>query len=86
MLEEGEMRILEILSRKLLAKTNEIMTDFGENDGAETSLQRLLSMDCVKAVEPIGEKCFVITQKGTRLLKEMKNPERRVQRQGFLTA
>jgi predicted transcriptional regulator len=86
MIDNGEMRILEILSTKLLAKTEEISAAMGENDGAIPALQKLLSMDCVKVVEPIGEKCYVITQKGTRLLKEMKNPERRVQKQGFLTA
>jgi len=86
MIENGEMKILEVLSTKLLAKTDEISAVMGENDGAVSALQKLLSMDCVKVVEPIGEKCYVITQKGTRLLKEMKNPERRVQKQGFLTA
>jgi hypothetical protein len=86
MIDESDMKVLEMLSSKLLAKPDEIRSVLGPDDGAQTSLQKLLSMDCVKVVEPIGEKCFVITQKGTRMLKEMKNPEKRVARQGFLTA
>ncbi len=83
---QNEMKVLDILSRKLLAKSEEIKAEFGANDGAEVALQRLLSTDCVKVVEPIGEKCFVITKKGSKLLKEMKNPEKRVVKQGFLTS
>ncbi len=90
MIDEKEMKLLEVLSKKLLAKPSEITAEMGEGDGVTTALQKLQSMDCVKAVEPVGEKCFVITQKGTRLLREMKNPEKRAAmsqtRQGFLTS
>jgi hypothetical protein len=86
MLTENEVRILELLSRRLLAKSNEIRSEFEGPDGIDTALQKLISINCVKVVEPIGEKCFVITQKGTKLLREMKNPEKRAQPEAFLTS
>jgi hypothetical protein len=89
MLNESDVKMLEVLSEKLLAKPHELESEFGEDDGVTTTLQKLHSMDCVKVVEPIGEKCYVITQKGTRMLRDMKNPEKRAaanQQQGFLTA
>jgi hypothetical protein len=70
MIEEADIRILDILSRRLVAKPAEIRSALGGSDGVAGSLQKLLSMDCVKTVEPIGEKCYVITQKGTKILKE----------------
>ncbi len=77
MLTEKEILVLELLSSRLLAKLGEIKADIGdEPDGVRTSIQRLVSMDCVKVIEPIGEKCFVITQKGSKVLRELKNPER----------
>lgn len=86
MLTETEVKVLDILSTNLLAKTNEISAHLGEDDGVTPTLQKLMSMDCVKTVEPMGEKCYVITQKGTRLLREAKNPEKRAQQQGFFTS
>lgn len=89
MISENELKILELLSKQLLAKSHELESVLGEDDGMSTAVQRLQSMDCVKVVEPIGEKCFVITQKGTRLLREMKNPEKRAaaaQQHAFLTS
>ena len=50
-----ELLVLEMLNGQLLAKLNEIKEALGsETDGVATSLQRLISMDCVKVVEPIG--------------------------------
>ncbi len=88
MLDEKEMKLLEVLSRRLLAKHDELNSEFGEGDGVSTVLQKLMSMDCVKVVEPIGEKCFVITQRGTRMLREAKNPEKRaaLQQDTFFTS
>jgi hypothetical protein len=86
MIDAGDIRILDILSRKLVAKPAEIRAAFGGEDGVTPSLQKLLSMDCIKTVEPIGEKCYVITQKGTKLLKESAGPEKKPQKQGMLTA
>lgn len=89
MLSENDMRILDIINIKLLAKPSEIRESVGESDGVTESLQRLMTSDCIKLVEPMGERCFVITQKGTRVLRDAKNPEKRAQTQnqhGFLTS
>ena len=89
MLNENEIKLLEVLGRLLLVKPSELSSEFGEGDGVSAALQKLQSIDCVKVVEPVGEKCFVITQKGTRLLREIKNPEKRASLQqghSFLTA
>lgn len=90
MISEDEVKVLELLSKQLLAKPHELESAFGEDNGVSTVLQKLQAMDYVKVVEPIGEKCFVITQKGTRILRDMKNPEKRaaMQRpqQGFFTS
>lgn len=86
MISETEVKILEFLNSHLLVRNEEIRSAFGNGaNGIETSLQRLASMDCIKTIEPIGEKCFVITQKGSRLLREAKNPERRPHDSGMLS-
>jgi len=86
MIDEGDLRILDILSRRLVAKPGEISVAFGGSDGVTPSLHKLLAMDCIKVIEPIGEKCYVITQKGAKLLKESVSPDRQQHKQGFLTA
>jgi DNA-binding MarR family transcriptional regulator len=78
MLSEDEIKILEVLSQRLLAKPGELGSVLDVDDGIITLIQRLQSMDYIKVVEPIGEKCLVITQKGTRMLREAKNPEKRM--------
>ncbi|MCD6495975.1 MAG: hypothetical protein J7K54_01765 [Candidatus Aenigmarchaeota archaeon] len=89
MLSDNDLRVLDIINKRLLAKHKEIREAVGEADGITESLQRLMSSDCIKSVEPMGERCFVITQKGTRILRDAKNPEKRVQsqsQQGFMTS
>jgi hypothetical protein len=91
MISESEVKVLELLSKQLLAKPDELKNAFGEEDGVMSTLQKREAMDYVKVVEPIGEKCFVITQKGTRILREAKNPEKRAamaqqQQHAFLTS
>ena len=78
MFTESEIRILEILNKKLLARLNELKQDVGEPDGVNAAIQRLLSMDCVKIIEPMGEKCYVITWKGAKGLRKVKSPEKRL--------
>jgi hypothetical protein len=86
MIDESDIRILDILSRRLIAKPAEIRSALGGEDGVTSSLQKLLSIDCIKTVEPIGEKCYVITQKGAKVLKESAAPQKKPQSQGILTA
>lgn len=82
MLSEQEVKILELLNEQLLAKLSEIKSRAGssEHNGIDIAVQRLVSMDCIRIIEPIGEKCFVITKKGTKNLQEAKNPEKKVVR------
>ncbi len=88
MLSKDEIKILEVLSKLLLAKPGELNSVLDGDDGVDTVIQRLQSMDYIKVVEPIGEKCLVITQKGTRMLREAKNPEKRMtaQQRTFFTS
>ncbi len=80
MLMEKEILVLELLSSRLLARLGEIKAGVGdEPDGIRNTIRGLVSMDYVKMIEPIGEKCFVITKKGSRVLNELKNPERRAE-------
>jgi hypothetical protein len=77
-LTEEEVRILDLLNSRLLAKPVEIKTAFGDSsNGVASAIQRLQSMEYIKVVEPIGEKCYVITKKGTKALVDAKNPEKR---------
>jgi hypothetical protein len=69
---EGELRILQILSKKLLARSREIKAEFGRSDGVDVMLSTLLSVECVNVIEPMGEKCFLITHKGAKVLEDAK--------------
>ena len=85
MITDKEMLVLEMLNGQLLAKLGEIKAALGsETDGILTSLQRLVSMDCVKVIEPIGEKCFIITHKGSKVLRDAKNPEKQTPKSEFM--
>ena len=80
MMTDQEVLVLELLSSRLLARVSEIKAGIVNGpDGVRTTVQRLVSMDYVKMIEPIGEKCYVITKKGTKVLNELKNPERRAE-------
>ena len=72
MLTESEIDVLESLSKRLLARKREIAADMEESDGVEIALQSLISMGFVEGLEPIGEKCFVITKKGSVSLRDSK--------------
>jgi len=75
MLTEKETKMLEFLNNHLLANFGEIKAHIGEEpDGAKSIIHSLISSDCVKMVEPIGVRCYVITPKGTKALSEAKKP------------
>lgn len=86
MITANEITVLEMLNGQLLAKLDEIQAALGnETDGVALSLQRLISMDYVQVVEPIGEKCFVITHKGSKVLRDSKNPEKQAPKSEFMS-
>ncbi len=73
---EKEISVLEMINGRLLIRRSELKNGMGDGpDGVYTAIQKLVSIDCLKMVEPMGEKCFVITKKGSRHLREARNPE-----------
>ncbi len=71
MLTDTDKKILEILSKQLLITKGELVTQLSSHnlDGAEMSINRLRELGYIEKVESLGT-CFVITQKGMRVLKE----------------
>ena len=72
MLGDLDRRILEILSKQLLITKGELLSHLNRDgsDGTDVSIQRLSSMGYIEKVESLGV-CYVITQKGMRLLKNL---------------
>jgi hypothetical protein len=70
---ESELKVLDILSKKLLARPREVKAAFGRPDGIDAILSGLIATECIQVVEPMGEKCFVITHKGTKILQDAKD-------------
>ena len=75
-MQEKELSILCMLERQRLAKISEIRRLVGPEDGGEDAIRSLVIADSIRAVEPIGEKCFVITPEGSRRLKEIQSAAR----------
>lgn len=70
MLTESDKRVLEIFRKNLLTTKSELKRSLqGREDGTDISIQRLRDMGYIDKVESLGT-CFVITQKGMRILKE----------------
>ncbi len=73
MFNDMEMRILEMLNSRPLVKQAEIRKVFGSPyDVIDAAVQRLMMGDFIKTVEPIGEKCYIMTKKGIRGFREFK--------------
>ena len=72
MTSEVELGILDFLSKKLLARPHEMKAELHRYDGADGTLSELVSKDYVQVIEPLGERCFVITHKGTKVLHDAK--------------
>lgn len=77
MLNKTEQMILKIIAKnKLITKTElkaYLHNDGGINSEALESITRnLIQKNLVTAISPVGSTCFVITQKGTKFLEEMR--------------
>ena len=73
-LTEKELKILDFLNSRTLARMREIGSWAGTDyNGTRAIMQTLLSNGLAKSVEPMGEKCFVITNLGSRKLEEAKS-------------
>ena len=73
MLTETDKKVLEILNNKLLTTKTELAMALNKEDfdGTEVNIQRLRELGYVEKVESLGI-VFVITQKGIRALKDIK--------------
>jgi hypothetical protein len=69
-LNEGERKILEIMSKNLLLTKAEISYHLSKEgyDSVDDCLRSLMDMDLVQKVESLGVS-FVITQKGLKMVK-----------------
>jgi predicted transcriptional regulator len=69
MLNELEKKILEILAKRHLLRKSELKRIFNEN-GVLYAITSLVEKGFVCEVLPIGEKSYVITQKGKKYLED----------------
>ena len=72
MLGDEERKVLEIISRHLLMRKEELMSALkkeGFDDGASVP-NHLISMGYVKFVDAVGSPCYTITHDGMKALKE----------------
>lgn len=69
-----EKKILKKVSDNHLMTKEEIVNflrkDGGEG-GYEASLRKLLENDLIATIRPVGSTCFIITQKGTQILRDI---------------
>ncbi len=71
MLTDIDMKVLKSMSKQLLLRKSEIasVANLSGSDGADITLSRLIDLGYVEKVESLGM-CYVITQKGLRVIKE----------------
>lgn len=75
MLNQLEKRILKIVAEsQLLTKPELVRVLNGNADGStstvETAARNLVNKKLLTSISPIGSTCYVITQKGIRLLQD----------------
>jgi|YelNatPaOPRAMG01_1025707.scaffolds.fasta_scaffold735094_1 hypothetical protein len=72
MLTENERQILEIFSKRLLLRKDEIKKVLAENNINDGSIiiQKLSNLGYLRLVEAVGLPCYTITQEGLRALKK----------------
>ncbi len=73
-----EMILKKIAEQNLITKIE--LKEFLRNDGAagkdanavlETAARGLAEKNLISAINPVGSTCFVITQRGAKMLKDM---------------
>jgi len=71
MLTDLDMKVLQAMSKQLLLRKTEIarMANLTESDGVDVTIGRLMEQGYLDKVESLGF-CYVITQKGLRVIKE----------------
>ena len=71
MLTDLDMKVLTVMSKQLLLRKSEIsqMANLVDSSGVDVTIGRLSDLGYVEKVESLGL-CYVITQKGLRVIKE----------------
>ena len=76
MLNDVEKTVLKKLSETHLATKHELKKMLSEdhtNFDVDLVTKSLLAKNLLKAINPVGSTCYIITQKGTRILREIDN-------------
>lgn len=68
MLNGNERKVLEIINNKLLITRTELRKIL-EEDGIEDCIQFLKDNGFIEIIQPAGETCVAITQKGMRAVR-----------------
>lgn len=70
MLTNGEMSLLQIISKKSLVKKSELLKIIqgADSSAIEKSIEFLKDNSLIDIVAPMGETSFAITQKGMRVV------------------
>lgn len=69
-----ELKLLKKIAASHLVTKEELkkfLRDNGQDIPVHHAVRALVSKQFINEIHPIGSTCFVITQKGTRALKEM---------------
>ena len=69
-----EKKILRKISDNQLMTKEEVakfLRSNGGEAGYEASLRNLLTNDLIAAIRPVGSTCFIITQKGSQILRDI---------------
>ena len=76
MISDIEKTVLKKLSETHLATKHELrkmLSKDHKNFDVDIVTKGLLEKNLLKAINPVGSTCYIITQKGTRLLREIDN-------------
>jgi predicted transcriptional regulator len=76
MLNDVEKTILKKLSETHLATKHELkkmLSSNHKNLDVDTVTKNLIEKNLLRAINPVGSTCYIITQKGTRTLREIGN-------------
>jgi hypothetical protein len=75
MLSEAEKKILRnIVESQLISRPDlkKFLASNGGSDSIDIVIQNLVKKSFVSAINPVGSTCYVITQKGNKMLEELR--------------
>ncbi len=68
MLTEAEQKLLSLIAEKQLVRKSDILNGNSSNIAI---LRNLIDKGLVQSITPMGENCFALTKKGSRLLNDI---------------